>query len=122
METQKQEEKYLASPLFGKDYFLTEAEIKLDAIETAKQFENSKSCGTITYGMVPAYRDLSSFADDLWRSGSEIGGYTTFEYWADTFEETIEGLGFSLDEDEEDGTVVWLHVQDCKCYEDQDQE
>ena len=108
-----------AVTMSGKAYTVTEQEIIDDATRTAEEFKDAKECGTITYGMVSTYRDLSKLADDIWR-GDDEG--TAFEIWPATFEKKIEGYGFSLMGDDGDGTVTWLHVKDCDCFPEDEEE
>jgi len=104
---------YFCSPLFGEDYELTAEQIIEDSKEVARSFEDLKECTTITYGMYPPFRDLSPYADDLWR-GDQTG--EGFDLWCDVFETEIENMGFYLTGDEGDGTVVWLHTPNCQCH------
>ena len=111
-------QKFKAEPLFGTAYEVTEADIIQDAQEKAQSFSQFKECDTITYGMVPTFRDLSTMADDVWRGAMGVWPIDEgqgFEIWCDTFEAEIERLGFYITGDEGDGTVTWLHVKDCKC-------
>ena len=122
--SQEQVRKFKLRPLFGKEYEITEQEIEKDARETAQRFNGFDKCDTITYGMYPAYRDLSQVADDCYHEQvvdqPEVGSYGAFEIWAETFDEEIEKLGFSITGDDGDGTVCWLHVANCKCFESEE--
>ena len=119
--SQEQVKKFKLRPLFGKEYEITEQEIEKDARATAQRFNGFDKCDTITYGMYPAYRDLSQVADDCYHAEDD-GALTidAFEIWAETFDDEIEKLGFSITGDEGDGTVCWLHVANCKCFESEE--
>lgn len=65
-------------------------------------------CGqTLTYGMVPAYRDLDTRVDDLYHADEE--GWSFNETFANTFEATIyDETMWLVTGDEGDGTVTHL--------------
>ena len=43
-----------------------------------------------------------------------------FDLWVESFHEEIEKLGFSLSGDEGDGTVMNIHIKNCKCFEEEE--
>ena len=110
----------------------TEPTVLQDAREHARAIiEATKmmGCGTITYGTVPPYRDLSTVFNDLWKEGYSQSGFWGMAFgacspeithlllsWEEAFEEMIEKEGMSLMGDVGDGTVIWVHESGCQCF------